>query len=146
VPLGSKFSVTPVGKFAIQLRKHVGATVATATGAENFDLVKCLDANILIDYRKDDFEKILHDYDLVLNSPDANTLEKSLRVLKPGGKVISISGPPNPAFAKQIGLPGYMNSLISVLSFGVGRKVKHHHVNYAPSADSISTDGSVLWV
>jgi len=91
-----------VGTFAIQLAKHVGATVATTTSAANIDLVKSLGANIVIDYKKDDFEKILHDYDLVLNSQDGKTLEKSLRVLKPGGKLISISGPPDPDFAKKI--------------------------------------------
>ena len=57
-----------VGTFAIQLAKHVGASVATTTSAANLDLVKDLGADIVIDYRKDDFEKILHDYDVVLNS------------------------------------------------------------------------------
>ena len=47
----------------------------------NFDLVKSLGADVMIDYKKDDFEKILHDYDVVLNSLGKETLEKSLRVL-----------------------------------------------------------------
>ncbi|MEP6567592.1 MAG: NADP-dependent oxidoreductase, partial [Mesorhizobium sp.] len=84
-----------VGTFAIQLAKHIGATVATTASAANFDLVKSLGADIVIDYKQDDFEKILHGYDVVLNSQDAKTLEKSLHVLKPGGKLISISGPPD---------------------------------------------------
>jgi alcohol dehydrogenase len=91
-----------VRTFAIQLAKHLGATVATTTSAENFDLVKSLGADVVIDYRKDDFENILKEYDVVLNSQDKNTLEKSLRILKPAGKVISISGPPDPDFAIQI--------------------------------------------
>jgi NADPH:quinone reductase-like Zn-dependent oxidoreductase len=57
-----------VGTFAIQLAKHVGATVATTTSAANIDLVKGLGADIVIDYKKDDFGKILRDYDVVLNS------------------------------------------------------------------------------
>ena len=92
-----------VGTFAIQLAKHLGATVATTTSAANVDLVKSLGADVVIDYKKDDFEKILSGYDVVLNSQDAKTLEKSLRVLKPGGKLISISGPPDPAFAREQG-------------------------------------------
>jgi NADPH:quinone reductase-like Zn-dependent oxidoreductase len=84
-----------VGTFAIQLAKHLGATVATTTSATNIDLVKSLGADIVIDYKKDDFEPTLKDYDVVLNSQDAKTLEKSLRILKPGGKLISISGPPD---------------------------------------------------
>jgi len=73
-----------VGTFAIQLAKHVGATVATTTSAANADLVKRLGADVVIDYRKDDFEKRLYDYDVVLNSLGSETLKKSLRVLKPG--------------------------------------------------------------
>ena len=54
--------------------------------------------------RKKTFEKVLDGYDVVLNSLGKDTLEKSLRVLKPGGKLISISGPPDPDFAKDQGL------------------------------------------
>jgi NADPH:quinone reductase-like Zn-dependent oxidoreductase len=85
-----------VGTFAIQLAKHVGAIVATTTSTANLDLVKRLGADIVIDYRKDDFETILRDYDVVLDTLGGETLEKSLRVLKPGGKLISLSGPPDP--------------------------------------------------
>ncbi|WP_309683088.1 NADP-dependent oxidoreductase, partial [Polaromonas sp.] len=80
-----------VGTFAIQLARHLGATVATTTSAGNVALVKSLGADVVIDYGQDDFEKILRDYDVVLNSQDGKTLEKSLNVLKPGGKLISIS-------------------------------------------------------
>ena len=72
-----------VGTFAIQLAKHLGATVATTTSAANVDLVKGLGADVVIDYKTQDFEAILRDYDVVLNSQDGKTLEKSLRVLKP---------------------------------------------------------------
>lgn len=89
-----------VGTIAIQLAKHLGTTVATTTSANNFELVKNLGADVLIDYKTQDFESILKDYDLVLNSQDAKTLEKSLKILKPGGKVVSISGPPDNDFAK----------------------------------------------
>src|SRR5688572_27454845 len=82
-----------VGTFAIQLAKHIGATVATTTSAPNVDLVKSLGADVVIDYKKEDFEKLLSGYDVVLNSLSKDTLEKSLKVLKPGGKLISISGP-----------------------------------------------------
>ena len=74
-----------VGTFAIQLAKHLGATVATTASAANFELVKALGADVLIDYKKEDFETKLHGYDVVLHSQDSKTLDKSLRVLKPGG-------------------------------------------------------------
>jgi NADPH:quinone reductase-like Zn-dependent oxidoreductase len=120
-----------VGTFAIQLAKHVGATVATTTSTANIDLVKSLGADIVIDYKKDDFNNVLHDYDLVLNSQDGKTLEQSLRVLKTGGKLISISGPPDPDFAKEIGLPWFVKLITRFLSFGVRKRAKHHHVSYS---------------
>lgn len=120
-----------VGTFAIQLAKHLGATVATTTSAFNIDLVKSLGANVVIDYKKDDFETMLHGYDVVLNSQDQRTLEKSLRVLKPGGKLISISGPPDSEFAKEIGAPWYVRIITKLLSSGVKKKARRLSVSFS---------------
>lgn len=120
-----------VGTIAIQLAKYIGATVATTTGTANVEWVKALGADVVIDYKKEDFETILRDYDVVLNSQDAKTLEKSLRVLKPGGKLISISGPPDPVFAKEFQLNWLMKMVTGLLSFGVRRKANRRHVNYS---------------
>src|SRR5206468_3352230 len=57
-----------VGTFAIQLAKHLGATVATTTSAGNIALVKSLGADVVIDYKSEDFEAKLNDYDVVLHS------------------------------------------------------------------------------
>jgi alcohol dehydrogenase len=131
-----------VGTIAIQLAKYIGATVATTTGTANVDWVKALGADVVIDYKKEDFETILHDYDVVLNSQDANTLEKSLRVLKPGGKLISISGPPDLDFAKEKQLGWPMKIIMKLLSFGVHSKAKRRHINY--SFLFMRADGSQL--
>jgi len=120
-----------VGTFAIQLAKHLGAFVATTTGTANVDWVKQLGADIVIDYKKDDFEKLLHDYDVVLNSQDSETLAKSLSVLKPGGKLISISGPPDPAFGEASGAPWFVRSILRLLSFGIRRKAKRNNIRYS---------------
>ena len=120
-----------VGTFAIQLAKHIGATVATTTSAANFDLVKRLGADVIIDYKKDDFEKILRDYDVVLNSQDAKTLEKSLGVLKPGGQLISISGPPDPAFARELGLNLFLKLVMRLLSRGIRKNAKRLGIRYS---------------
>jgi NADPH:quinone reductase-like Zn-dependent oxidoreductase len=114
-----------VGTIAIQLAKHLGATVATTTSAANVELVKSLGADIVIDYKKDDFATQLEGYDVVLNSLDAKTLAKSVRVLKPGGQLISISGPPDPAFAKQLGSAflGVVMTLLSRSIRGAAAKV-----------------------
>src|SRR5438552_5717463 len=120
-----------VGTFAIQLAKHVGAVVATTTSTANLDLVKRLGADIVIDYSKNDFATILRDYDVVVNSLGGEVLEKSLQGLKPGGKLISISGPPDPGFAKDIGASWILRQVIRLLSYRIRKKAKRHRVSYS---------------
>ena len=120
-----------VGSFAIQLAKHLGATVATTTSTANVALVKSLGADVVVDYKTQDFEQILRDYDVVLNSQDGKTLEKSLNVLKRGGKLISISGPPDPEFGKEIGAPGFVKLVMRLLSSGIRRRSKSRGVDYS---------------
>src|SRR5436309_363956 len=73
-----------VGAYAIQLGKHLAATVTTTTGTSNVEWVGDLGADVVIDYRAQDFETLVHDYDIVLDSRGGDTLAKSVRVLKPG--------------------------------------------------------------
>jgi len=113
-----------VGTFAIQLAKHLGATVATTTSATNVDLVRGLGADVVVDYKKDDFATKLSDYDLVLHSQDGKALDKSLHVLRPGGRLVSISGPPDPDFAEEIGAPWFVKLFIRLSSAGVRRTAK----------------------
>ncbi|MDP9423406.1 MAG: NADP-dependent oxidoreductase [Pseudomonadota bacterium] len=120
-----------VGTIAIQLAKHLGATVATTTSSANVELVKSLGADVIIDYRKQDFAELLRDYDVVLNSLGPDILEKSLAVLKPGGKLISISGPPDPAFAKSIGASWFFRQAVRLLSLKIRRRAKRHRIDYS---------------
>jgi NADPH:quinone reductase-like Zn-dependent oxidoreductase len=120
-----------VGSLAIQLAKHLGATVATTTSATNINMVKNLGADIVVDYRKDDFEQRLAGYDIVLNSLGKDTLEKSVSVLKPGGKLISISGPPDADFAKANGLGQVLQQGMRMLSLGIRHKAKRHGASYS---------------
>jgi hypothetical protein len=105
--------------------------VATTTSTANVDLVKSLGADIVIDYKKEDFEKTLRDYDVVLNSLGKETLEKSLQVLKPGGKLISISGPPDADFAMGIGSSWVLRQLMRLLSHRIRRKARRRGVGYS---------------
>jgi NADPH:quinone reductase-like Zn-dependent oxidoreductase len=120
-----------VGTFAIQLAKHLGATVATTTSAANTELVQSLGADVIIDYKSEDFEGVLSGYDLVLNSQDGKTLEKSLRVLKPAGLAISISGPPDPAFAEKQGLNPLLRLILRLVSSGIRKQAKRAGVRYS---------------
>lgn len=120
-----------VGALAIQLAKHLGATVATTTSTSNVELVRGLGADVVVDYKKEDFEATLRDYDLVLHSQDGATLERSLRVLRPGGRVVSISGPPDPAYADEIAAPWYVKLFTRLASLGARRRAKQLGVEYS---------------
>lgn len=120
-----------VGTFAIQLAKHLGAFVATTTSAKNMDLVKSLGADLIIDYKTEDFETKLKDYDLVLHSNrDTKILEKSLRILKPGGQLISLVGPPTPEFATTLDLPWYLKLVTKFLSLGAKKKSRKLNADF----------------
>lgn len=120
-----------LGTIAIQLAKQLGAHVATTTSTANVDLVKSLGADVVVDYQKQAFETILHDYDLVLDSLGGENLNKSLQVLKPGGKVISVAGPPDAAFGKELGANAIIQLVMSALSFQIRRRARRHNVTYS---------------
>jgi alcohol dehydrogenase len=131
-----------VGTLAIQLAKHLGATVATTTSSANVEWVKSLGADVVVDYRKDDFSTVLRDYDVVLDSLGGEALEKSLAVLKPGGKLIGIAGPPDPEFAKQLGANVLLRLAMTLLSWRIRRKAKARSQSY--SFLFIATSGAQL--
>ena len=120
-----------LGSIAIQLAKHLGATVATTTSARNAGWVKELGADAVIDYKTQDFAAELSGYDVVLDTQGGTTLEKSLRVLKPGGQVISVAGPPDPVFAKEFGANWFLIQAMRALSFSIRRKAKRRSVTYS---------------
>lgn len=120
-----------VGTFAIQLARHIGATVATTASAANADLVRRLGADIVIDYRKDDFTRTLRDVDVVLDTQGGEVLTKSLQVLKPGGKVIGIAGPPDPEFAKAIESNPLVGLVMRFLSRKIRREARRRQVSYS---------------
>lgn len=120
-----------LGTIAIQLAKQLGARVATTTSTANVDLVKRLGADVVVDYKKQSFETALHDYDVVLDSLGGETLEKSLDVLKPGGKVISVAGPPDAAFARELGANPIIRLVMSALSFRIRRRARRRDVTYS---------------
>jgi alcohol dehydrogenase len=138
-----------VGTIAVQLAKRLGAIVATTTSTANLDWVKGLGADIVIDYRKDDFEATLRDYDVVLDTLGGEVLEKSLRVLKPGGKLVSIAGPPDPDFAREIGASWVLTLAMRLLSRRIRSSAKRLGVNYSflfmrSSGDQLREIGSLI--
>ena len=120
-----------VGTIAIQLARHLGAHVATTTSTANTGWVKDLGANVVIDYKRDDFGKVLRDYNAVLDSLGGQTLEKSLRVLRPGGIAIGIAGPPDPGFAREIGANPVVRLATALLSARTRLRARRRRVRYS---------------
>lgn len=119
-----------LGSTVIQLARHLGAYVATTAREADAETLRALGANEVIDYTKQRFEEVLSGYDVVLDSLGAESLEKSLVVLKPGGLAVSVVGPPDPAFADQLG-KRLLKPVLALMSFKVRRQAKKRGVRYA---------------
>src|SRR6185369_9936087 len=138
-----------VGTFAIQLAKHLGAKVATTTSTGNVDLVRSLGADEVIDYRKQEFEEVLRDYDAVLGTVRGDALEKSLRILKPRSTVVSLVGPPDAAFARARGMNVLMVFLFGFLSRKIIRRARKRGAAYSflfvhPDGGQLAEIGELL--
>lgn len=82
-----------VGHVAIQMAKQAGAYVITTASARNHDLVKELGADEVIDYQTVDFSELMQEIDLVLDAVIGAEQEKNFKVLRKGGRVVSIVTP-----------------------------------------------------
>jgi NADPH:quinone reductase-like Zn-dependent oxidoreductase len=120
-----------LGSTVIQLAKHLGATAATTASAENAELVRSLGADVVVDYKKEDFAEVISGYDVVLDSLGGKNLEKSLTVLKPGGRAIGVAGPPDPGFAKQLRAPRFMGIAMGLLSRQIRKQARKLGVSYS---------------
>ena len=119
-----------LGSTVIQLAKHLGAYVATTAHGRDDEKVRDLGANEVIDYTKADFSGLLSGYDVALDSIGGNNLTKSLTVLKPGGLAISVVGPPDAAFARQIGRP-LLKPVMALMSRKVRARARKLGVRYS---------------
>ena len=131
-----------VGTIAIQLAKHLGATVATTTSTANVEWVRELGADVVVDYRTERFEDVLSEYDLVLDPLGPDHILRSLSVLRPGGLAIGIQGPPDPAFARRIGANPVVRLVMRLLSRKVRKAARQRGVSY--SFLLMRADGSQL--
>jgi len=138
-----------IGTFAIQLAKYLGAKVATTTSTGNVDLVHSLGADEVVDYKTQQFEDVLRDYDAVLGTVRGDALEKSLRILKPEGIVVSLVGPPDVAFGRARGMNFFMVFLFGLLSRKIIRHAKKRGVEYSflfvhPDGSQLANIGELL--
>jgi NADPH:quinone reductase-like Zn-dependent oxidoreductase len=85
-----------VGSSAVQIAKAAGARVIGTASSNNHDFLRSLGVDQVIDYKSQKFEDVVKNVDLVLNTADADTTARSIAVVRPGGTLVSIVGPPNP--------------------------------------------------
>lgn len=119
-----------VGSIAIQLARHLGATVYTTVGQRNVELVKRLGADVPIDYRSVRFEDVAKDCDVVLDSAGGDTLVRCFECVKPGGVVVSIGSTPSAAFARSWGLNPIIVLAITVMSRKATAAARRHKARY----------------
>ncbi len=93
-----------IGSLAIQIAKSVGAYVATTASGDGRAYVQGLGADQVIDYKKEAFEERLKDIDAVFDTVGGETTEKSIKILKKGGVIVSMLGPPDAALAQRHGV------------------------------------------
>ncbi len=119
-----------LGSTVVQLAKHLGAYVAATAHGNDAVHVRGLGANEVIDYTKANFAELLSGYDVVLDSLGGANLVKSLAVLKPGGLAISVVGPPDAPFARQIGRP-LLKPVMALMSHKMRARARKLGVRYS---------------
>ena len=138
-----------IGTFAIQLAKHLGAQVATTASTGNLDLVHSLGADEIVDYKQQAFEDVLRGYDAVLGTVKGDAIEKSIGILKPGGKIVSLIGPLDTAFARARRLNFVLSFVFGLMSRKILRLAKKRNVDYSflfvhPDGPQLAEIGALL--
>lgn len=138
-----------IGTFAIQLAKQLGATVGTTTSTGNIEWVRSLGADEVVDYKREEFEKVLVGYDVVLGTTRGDTIEKSTQILKPGGSIVSLVGPLDVKFAWARGLNFFLTFIFRLMSRNIMRLSKKRGLTYTflfvrPEGDQLNQIGKLV--
>jgi NADPH:quinone reductase-like Zn-dependent oxidoreductase len=119
-----------VGSIAIQVAKALGAHVTTTAGAQSAALVRELGAERSIDYKTERFDEVLRDYDAVFDTVGGDTRARSFSVLRRGGRMVSITGTPTAAFAREQGLGVIPRAAIAVMGAGTTMRAARRGVHF----------------
>jgi NADPH:quinone reductase-like Zn-dependent oxidoreductase len=138
-----------IGTFAIQLAKLMGAKVGTTTSTGNVELVRSLGADEVVDYKKQEFETVLRGYDAVLGTVRGDSIEKSIGILKARGKIVSLVGPLDVAFARARRLNFVLTFVFALMSRKIMRLARKRDVDYSflfarPDGDQLAQIGKLL--
>lgn len=138
-----------VGTFAIQLAKRLGAQVGTTTSTGNVELVHGLGADEVVDYRKQAFETVLRGYDAVLGTVRGDVIEKAIGILKPRGRIVSLVGPLDVAFARARRLNVFLRFVFALMSRRIMGLASKRGVDYSfvfarPDGDQLARIGKLI--
>ncbi|MCE0850115.1 MULTISPECIES: NADP-dependent oxidoreductase [Pseudomonas] len=138
-----------IGTFAIQLAKHLGAKVGTTTSTGNVELVRALGADEVVDYKTQEFETVLRDYDAVLGTVRGDAIEKSMSILRPGSQIVSLIGPLDAAFARAKRLNVFLTFVFGLMSRKIMRLAKRRSLKYSflfvhPNGSQLAEIGKLL--
>lgn len=138
-----------IGTFAIQLAHDLGAKVGTTVSTGNVELVRSLGADEIVDYKKQEFDTVLHGYDAVLGTVRGDAIEKSLNILKPGSRIISLIGPLDAAFAEAKKLNFFLKFVFGLMSHKILKLSRKKGVDYAfhfvrPDGQQLAEIGELL--
>lgn len=138
-----------IGTFAIQLAKHLGAKVGTTTSTGNVELVRALGADEVVDYKTQEFETVLRDYDAVLGTVRGDVIEKSMSILRPGSQIVSLIGPLDAAFARAKRLNVFLTFVFALMSRKIIRLAKKRNLEYSflfvhPNGAQLAEIGKLL--
>ena len=119
-----------IGTFAIQLARVMGAFVATTASPAGKALVTRLGADLVIDYREEDFWKVLAGYDCLYDVFGGKSLDEGFKILRRGGRIVSLNGTPNARFGKVQHLGVLQTTALRVASIPLTLREKRYGVTY----------------
>lgn len=111
--------------------------------------MRSLGADEVVDYKKQEFETVLRDYDAVLGTVRGDAIEKATGILKPGGKIVSLVGPLDVAFARARGLNVLLTLVFSLMSRKIMKLALRRNVGYSflfarPDGNQLAQIGQLI--
>ena len=119
-----------VGTIAVQLAKHLGANVTTTTSTGNVTMLKEIGANNVIDYTKTNYLELGEKFDVVFDTLGGSHTLDSFKVLKQGGRLVSIAGDLDEITSKQLGLNSFVRFILRMKANKITKAAKKKKAEY----------------
>ena len=119
-----------VGTIAVQLAKHLGANVTTTTSTGNVTMLKEIGANNVIDYTKTNYLELGEKFDVVFDTLGGSHTLDSFKVLKQGGRLVSIAGDLDEITSKQLGLNSFVRFILRMKASKITKAAKKKKAEY----------------